>query len=487
MMKLTTFNKSDKLKLTLFATLILISLCIALFIVDLGIILPIAIIALSCYIAVQISFIVEPKTIVWVIIIYIFLYGIISREVGGIPYGMVQEGLLLIGWLTLIFTSYKFDWTRINNSITFLMAVWFFISIVEIINPAGASVQGWLQEIRAAALYPFLFVPLVFLVMKNIKDLNFFLILIIGLSLFATLNGIKQLYIGPSPGEQRFLDGGAYMTHILYGKLRVFSFYSDAGQFGASQAHLGLVCLVLALGPFKTWKRIALFVAGMLMIYGMLISGTRGALFALLIGMFVAIFLSKQFKVILIGGFVVFSLIFFLKYTNIANGNYQIRRLRSAVDPKEASMNLRFMNQQKIGAYLKSRPFGGGLGVIGVWGEMYNKDKYLSAIQPDSYWVKVWAMYGIVGFTLWFGIMMYILGLCCGIVWNIEDQGLKIKAMALTAGYAGILFCSYANEVINTAPSSFVVYGSWIFILLCPKLDEELKEKAKALNINNQA
>lgn len=485
MVKSAMFNKGNRLRIIIISILILISLLIGFFIVDVGILLPIAFIALSCYIAIQISFNLEPKMIVWVIIFYIFTYGIISREVGGIPYGTLQEGLLLIGWLTIIFTAHKYEWFRLNNSVVYLLGAWLFISIVEVINPAGASVQGWLQEIRAAALYPFLFVPLVFLLMKTMKDLNVFLCLILGLSLFASLNGIKQLYVGLSPGEQRFLDEGAYMTHLLYGKLRVFSFYSDAGQFGASQAHLCMVCLVLALGPFKTWKRIVLLIGGMIMGYGMLISGTRGALFALLIGMVVAIFLSKQFKVIIFGGLVAFSLIFFLKYTNIANGNYQIRRLRSAVDPKEASMNLRFMNQEKIAAYLKTRPFGGGLGVIGVWGGIYNQDKYLASIQPDSYWVKVWAMYGIVGFIIWFGIMMYILGRCCGIVWNIKDKGLKVKAMALTSGYAGILFCSYANEVINTAPSSYIVYGSWVFVLLCPKLDAELSARNKELKDKN--
>lgn len=485
MEKSAIYNKSDKLKVIILLILTLISLSVGIFIVDTGILFPVLLIAISCYLAVQIAMIIEPKMIVWIVLFYIFTYGIISREVGGIPYGTLQEGLLLIGWLTIIFVAHKFDWSRLNNSVVFLMAGWMFISIIEVINPAGASVQGWLQEIRAAALYPFLFVPLVFLLMNTAKDLNVFLYLILGLSLFACLNGMRQLYIGLSPGEQRFLDGGAYMTHLLYGKLRVFSIYSDAGQFGASQAHLCLICFILALGPFKTWKRVALVIGGLAMGYGMLISGTRGALFALLIGMVVAIVLSKQFKIIIFGGLAAFSLVFFLKYTNIGNGNYEIRRLRSAVDPKEASMNLRFMNQAKIAEYLKTRPFGGGLGVIGVWGETYNKDKYLASIQPDSYWVKVWAMYGIVGFIIWFGIMMYIFGRCCGVVWNIKDKGLKVKAMALTSGYAGILFCSYANEVINTAPSSYIVYGSWVFVLLCPKIDEQLSAQRNTLNERN--
>jgi hypothetical protein len=469
------FSKRNKLTFILISIAILISLSICLFVVDLGIGLPIGVIALSGLIAIQISFIENTKMAVWLMIFYAFTFGILGREIGGAPYGTLQEGILLLGWLTIIFTADRHDWRGINNDLVILLTIWFLISVFEIVNPAGASPRGWLQEIRAAALYPFLIVPIGFLVLKKNKDLNVFLYLILGLSLLASLNGIKQLYIGPSAGEQRFLDEGGNVTHILFGKLRVFSFYSDAGQFGASQAHIGVIALILALGPFKIWKRIVLFIASMLMIYGMLISGTRGALFALIVGIFLAILLSKNFRVIIIGGIVACMFLFMLKYTSIGNGNYQIFRLRSALDPQEASLNVRLNNQKVLRDYLSSRPFGGGLGVIGVWGEEYNSDKFLAHVQPDSYWVKVWAMYGIVGFIIWFGIMMYILGKCCGLVWNIKDKKLRIKAVALTSGFAGILFCSYGNEVINTAPSSFVVYISWVFVFLTPKLDEELE------------
>ena len=482
--KLIRFNKSEKLQFIVISILILLCLSIGLYIKDLGILMPILVIAISCLIAVQICFIKQPKSAVWLMLFYSFTFNILSREIGGgVPYGTLQEGIMLLGWLTLIFTANRYEWNDLNNDISILLLIWFGISVLEVGNPAGASVQGWLQEIRAAAFYPVLLVPMAFLLMKTNKDLNRFFYFILSLSLYATLNGIKQLYIGPSAGEQFFLDNGGALTHILWGQLRVFSFYSDAGQFGASQAHIGLIALILAFGPFKIWKRIVLLIAAGLMIYGMLISGTRGALFALIVGAFVAIVLSKQFKVIIIGSIIGCSFLFFLKYTTIGNDNYQIMRLRSAVDPKEASMNLRFENQQKIRNYLQHIPFGGGLGVIGVWGEAFNKDKYLSTIQPDSYWVKVWAMYGIVGFTIWLGIMMYILGKCCGIVWNIKDKGLRIKAMALTSGFAGILICSYANEVINTAPSSYVVYLSWVFVAICPKLEDEILRKKQSLNL----
>ena len=415
----------------------------------------------------------EPRLALVFLITYTFLMGFAGREIGGFPYGTLIEGLLVLTWIMVLFKLPSESWQLIKNDLCFLMLLWFIISVLEIANPAGASVRGWMQEIRTAALYPVLTVPLAFLLFNRAKDLNIFLILIIILSCIVALNGVKQLHIGLSAGEQKFLD--ANPTHLIWGQLRVFSFFSDAGQFGASQAQIGLMALILACGPFKTWKRVLLLIAAGLLFYGMLISGTRGALFVLVAGVFVALFLSKKVKALILGGGIFAVLLFILKFTHIGDGNYHIYRLRSAVDPQDASFNLRLYNQNRLKDYLSSRPFGGGLGVIGAWGHEYNSDKFLSTIEPDSYWVKVWAMYGIVGFIIWFGIMMYILGKCCGIVWNIENKGLRIKLIALTSGFAGIFLCSYGNEVINNMPSSIVVAISLAFVYMGPVFDKKMK------------
>lgn len=415
----------------------------------------------------------DPSIGLTALTVYCFVFGIFAREIGGIPYGIGIEVFLLLIWIAVIILNRQFNWKSLNNNLTKLMLIWFLISFAEIINPAGASVMGWLQEIRSTGLFPILIIPLVFLLYNSRKKLDLFLIVILSLSFLATLNGLKQQFIGLSAGEQRFLTEGGEITHVLWGVLRVFSFYSDAGQFGASQASFTLMAIVLAVGPYQWWKRLILLTAAGLFFYGMLISGTRGAFFALIVGAFFAIFLTKNIKVLFAGLTVALLFIGFLKYTYIGNGNYQIYRLRTALDPKEASLNVRIANQKIIGQYLASRPFGGGLGVIGTWGKEYNKDKYLSTVEPDSYWVKIWAMYGIVGFTIWFCMIMYILGQCCGIIWNIRNEGLRYKTIAMMSASAGIFFCSYGNEVMNAMPSSLVVSVCLAFIYLSPNFDDK--------------
>ncbi|WP_210520375.1 O-antigen ligase family protein [Hymenobacter terricola] len=441
-----------------------------------GLLVPGLLITVAVVVPFLIALFYNPRRGIIALIGYCFLFFIIAREVGGtVPYGMAVDGLLVVTWVAVAFNHTQFQWSNINNDLCKLSLFWFVLNILELGNPAGVSVAGWFLEFRSASLYWFLCVPLSMLIFNTRKDLDLFLILIISLSVLGALNGLKQLYIGLSPGEQIYLNENA-KTHLLWGKLRVFSFYSDAGQFGASQAHIALVALILAFGPFAKWKRALLAAAALVLVVGMLISGTRGAMFALGSGIGVALLISKNIKAFVLGSAIALGCFYVVKYTKIGDSNYNIYRMRTALDPNDASFNVRLKNQLRLRTYLAGHPLGGGVGVIGNSGIKYNSDKMLSTIPPDSYWVKVWAMYGIVGFVIWLSIQLYILGKCCGIAWSTRDQRLKTKLIALTAGVAGSLLCSYGNEVINFMPSALVVYISWAFVFLSPRFDAALSK-----------
>ncbi|GAA4048113.1 O-antigen ligase family protein [Hymenobacter glaciei] len=403
---------------------------------------------------------------------YGFALNYLARHFVDLPVGLAMEAILLLTWLAVVFhQTERPDWTRLRNDLCRLTVLWFVLNLLEVANPAGASVLGWFYDIRGNALLWLLAVPLCYLVFSRKRDLNLFLYLIIGFSVLGTLYGFKQKVLGVDDMEQYWLDSGAARTHLIWGQLRVFSFYSEAAQFGSSQAHIALVCGILSLGPFSWRKRILLVAIALLLLYGMLISGTRGAFFVLATGTFVYLALSKRVLVLVLGLALAAGAFGVLKYTHIGDSNGSVYRMRSALDPSDPSLQVRLQNQATLREYLATRPLGGGLGVMGHWGELYNSDKFLSTIAPDSYFVKVWGQYGIVGFLIWFGIMLYILGKCAGIVWRIRDPALRQKLLALTAGFAGILMCSYGNEIMNQMPSSIILYTSWVLVFTGPSLD----------------
>lgn len=436
---------------------------------------PMALVLLSITVVYLIFLFRYPRVGFFTVIVYCFTLGFLGREVGGLPYGMGIELFLILTWISALIHYNKVEWLSIRTDLSLLFLIWFIISLMEVINPAGASVRGWLQEIRGVALYPILIIPLSFVIFRKKGDVDVFIKLILFMAFIAALNGIKQVHIGLWPGEQRFIDSPEGATHMIFGKLRAFSFY-DAGQFGAFQSVFVLMAIVLALGSSKIWKKVVLLSLAAMFGYAMLLSGTRGAFFALIVAAFFAIVLTKNFKILVAGGVVMVLFLGVLKFTTIGSGNYNINRFRSSMDPKDASLNVRFNTQRILREYLASRPFGGGLGVLGAY-SVYNQDKFLSTIQPDSYWVKVWAMMGIVGLTIWFSILMYVLGKCCGIVWMIQDKKLKIKLIAILSASAGIFFCSYGNEVINNMPSSLIACMSFVLVYMGPKFDRQITEE----------
>lgn len=474
-MKQTTYpiGGHTKAKPVFVVMLAVLAVLIGYYTVVFGAILPLAL-GLSALLAVSLVVLVKyPVSGLMAAIVFCFVLPIIGRELMiDIPWGIGLEIILILTLVVTLFSKYRTNWADANNDMVKLVVMWFVISVLQVANPSGASVVGWANEIRGTALNMLLVIPLACAVMQRKRYLDVFLYIVIGWSVIGALNGIKQLHVGLFPGEERFLMENLG-THLIRGVIRVFSFYTDAGQFGASMSHIALVSWILAMGPFKLWQRLLLVGIGCLLFYAMMISGTRGALFVLSGGL-VGLFLTKNFRLLFVGLMAVGMLFSFLKFTDIGQGSYQVRRLRSAVNPEyDASFMVRLNSQMRLADYLKYHPFGGGLGTIGGNGKEYNAGTFLASVEPDSYWVKVWAMYGIVGLIIWFGMNMYIMGKCCGIIWNIHDPKLRIKLIALISGAIGIFVASYGNEVINRTPSSILVFTSWAIIYNARKWDKQ--------------
>src|SRR5690606_19278589 len=107
--------------------------------------------------------------------------------------------------------------------------IWFLLSVLEVFNP-GTNPRSGLSEIRSSGLDSFVLVPAGFMLIRNKKQINVFLIVILVCSLLGSFIGIKQLKIGLSPGEQAWLE--ANPTHMIWGQLRVFSFRSEERRAG---------------------------------------------------------------------------------------------------------------------------------------------------------------------------------------------------------------------------------------------------------------
>ena len=390
-------------------------------------------------------------------------------------WGLTVDGLLLLMYASLFFKSFKREvpWEKAKNDLSLLAVVWYSYILFQIVNPEAASRIAWFYGMRGLGLYMLLIIPLVFLLFDKRRHLNAFFLIWGVMSLLGTLKGAQQLLFGIDPWEQAWLNAGAAETHVLFGKLRVFSFYSDAGQFGASQAHTGVVFGILALSQKpRFWLRAFYITVALAGFYGMFISGTRGAIAVPIVGGALYFLLRKNVYVMVAGAVLGALFIGFFKFTTIGNNVDQIRRMRTAFDPQDPSLQVRLENQRRFRHYLATRPIGGGVGSTGGLGREFSPNTFLAQTPTDSWYVMIWAELGIVGLILHLFLLFYILVKACYLaMFKIRDDWIRTATTAMACGMFGIMAASYGNAILGQFPTAVLIYTSMAFMFLSPKMD----------------
>ncbi len=409
-------------------------------------------------------------------VIFGFLLLGLGRYLTSAPVGMGMDGILLLTYVGLFFNQFyeRINWKPALKDITLLAVLWFGYSIVQIANPEMVSMSAYIGGVRGISFYMLLTIPLALLLIDTKKKLDLFFLIWGTFSILASLKGLMQMTIGLDPWEKYWLDHGGAVTHMIFGKLRIFSFMSDAGQFGANQAYSAVVAGILFLTEKSRRMKLFYLTVAVLGIIGLFISGTRGAISIPLAGMMLYFILRKN-KTVMIIGFLLLALTFsFFKFTTIGQGNYQIRRMRTAFDPKDASLMVRLENQKKLSTYLVSRPMGGGIGHAGVKAQRFLPKAFLSNVATDSWYVLIWAEQGIIGLALHLFILFYVLFKSSWLIlFRIRDPELKQKMAALTAGMFGVMVASYGNAVLGTMPTAILVYTSMALMCNAKALDTE--------------
>lgn len=451
-----------------------------------GIFISLALLFLPIALIYIYAILIEPKVGMYGLFFYNFIALGLGRYIDFFPVGMGVDAHLLLVYVSLIFNSFVYDipWKRVKSEFFILAVIWYGYSVLQLFNPEAASREAWFYAMRSVSLYMIMTIPLVRMIFNKRKDLDLFFIIWGVMSILATLKGMMQLYIGVDRWEQAWLDAGSASTHVLFGKLRIFSFMSDAGQFGGAQGHAGVVFMILAIFEKKSFKlRVFYFIVGLMGLYGMMISGTRGSIAVPFAGLALFVFVRKNIRAMILGAILGLSIFVFFKYTYIGQGNYTIQRMRTAFNPEDASLMVRVENQRRLKAYMASRPFGGGLGSSGGWGLRFSPNTFLANVPTDSWYVAIWAEQGIVGLMLHLFILFYVLGKSAYLImFKLRSDEVKYKLSALAAGMFGIMAASYGNGVLGQMPTGIIIYSSIAYLSMAQELDEEKESVENLIN-----
>ena len=393
------------------------------------------------------------------------------------PLGLSVDGILVLTWIALFFSQFneKVSWKKAWKGVSICALIWFLYALFQFFNPEAVSRVAWFYAMRGVSLYMLLTVPLVFLLLDHEKHLDRMLKLWAVFTLLGVVKGIMQQVLGPDPWEQQWLNEIGGKTHLLPGGLRIFSFFTDAGNYGGSMAFSGVVFSILALHTTPFRKKLFLGTVALAAFYGMIISGTRGAIAVPLAGFTLYAILSKKVKVVLLGGVLIFAAYAFLKFSTLGGSVYEIRRMRTALDPDNPSLVVRKENQRLLKGYLASRPFGGGIGSAGNWGLRFSPGTFLAETPTDSWYVQIWAEQGRVGLILHLVILGFILVSSSRIsIYKLKTHEMKGKAIALTAGMFGVMIASYGNGIIGQMPNGIILYMSMTFIAMMPRWEQRI-------------
>lgn len=408
-----------------------------------------------------------------------FLISGVTRIIN-LPFGLIIDGVVFVLWLVLFFKAKgTVNWKEKNNALTYALGIWALYCVLQFFNPLASSALAWFYAVRGLALNAILIVPLVFLLKNDLKHSTNFITVWFAFSIFLGLYGAKQFWLGVFGFEQAWLDGGGHVTHVLWGRFtRMFSFLSDANQFGCSQAHAGIVATILAMGVASFWRKVFYWTTAAICFYGMFISGTRGAIVIPAASFAVYLALSKNFKSIAAGSFVAGLAMYLLVFTNVGSSMEPVRRMRTAFNATEdASFNVRLENRAMLDAYISDKPFGGGIGSAGVWGQRFSPNNFLAHFETDGHYVRILAETGTVGLYLYYLLFAVIIGKMLWIAWSLKNPLLKNMMSAFTAGLIGMMVANYSAAVTIGLPTSVAVYFAMAFVFMAPKWELKMEKE----------
>lgn len=415
----------------------------------------------------------------WALFAVNYLIQMRDWPIKGIPMSLPNEmfEILLIAIAIIIVEGYPFR--RIGNLMFFTLAMWCGYCMLEVLNDTcglGINIGAWYQGARLMAfqiMYCFLVYTL-YITTPNI--LLKYLYVWGGFALFAVFWVWKQKNIGFTVSEESWIQGPGRATHIIQGGTltRYFSIYSDAANFGIGIASTAVAFIIFGITAKVKKLRIFFLIVGIACAWGMFPSGTRTAIACLGAGLCFFIFLSKSVRIIVPFSIVLFLSFFFLAFTNIGNGNSEIRRMRSAFNKDDASAGARTMNQETMRKYMKEAPWGIGIGINHGDVPASNKYNLMANIASDSEYVYIWLRTGQIGITTFLILTAVMLAGACWIVFfKIKSPSLRGIGAGMCCAFVSQQLGGYGNQVLMQFPNCLVFYGGLTIVYILPHIEQE--------------
>lgn len=378
------------------------------------------------------------------------------------------------------YQRFKLDWHPL------LFAYFFTVIyiIIEVFNPQMSSILGWISYFRQTlSLLLLLFICLY--LFRNLKSVRFFFRFLLGAIFITALYGCVQQWYGLAPWDKRWVYENPDVLGLfsLYGKdIRKFSFLTDPANFGSLMAAGALGTVILMLESTGIKRKIFLGFLTAIILLGMSYSGTRTANIMVIAGLglylMITIYRRRTWIFALVAGLAFLFILYAPIYGNITL--YRIRTaFRTPLD--DASLQVRFMNRERIQPYIHAHPFGGGINTTAGGGLKYNPNHPLAGFPPDSALFSIALEQGWVGLAIHLSFLFFTLLYAIHYFFKCSNKEIKsyyavIVAMLFSLGLVG----AYAQFTLISVPQFFVFIPFIAIIIKLHKFDNQILIKSKS-------
>lgn len=397
-----------------------------------------------------------PMGLVYEIIIYLTLAGIILKE---IVYG-------------------KSDWSLIKHPVFILLIIWTVYQLLQILNPNAVNVTAYVNALRGI-ITRIALISVCIYVFKDLKIIKDFTKFWLFFCLLAALYGFKQELFGFYDFEIRwiFSDEMLYSLMFNWGRWRIPSFMSDVSVFGMIMAFAAIVCFILALGPYEVKKKVILIVSGILMLCGMTFSGTRTAYAMVPAGFLLYIIMTitdkKTIAFAIVSTFAMVVILFGPFYSP------NVIRLRSILEPNEdPSMQVRNVNRARIQPYIFAHPIGGGLLTTGNQGLEHSPGHPLAGFQTDSGYLETALETGWIGLVFELSFFFMVLFYGTKSYFRVKSVEMKTLLAAYLCAFFALAIANYAQPSIAQKPLGFILYALFVIVVKIKDIDDAHEDPA---------
>jgi hypothetical protein len=405
-----------------------------------------------------------------------FFLGLVSKYTNA-PIGIALDGLLvlmLVGMLARLIKEKDFSFAK--SSISIFILAWIYYNLLEVLNPWAASKIAWVYTVRTVALLLALYFIAAY-ALNSYKRIVFTVKVILFLAFFSAAYSLKQEWVGFTDAELTWLhaDEERFMLIFQWDRMRVFSLFSDPTTFGILMGYMSMFSLVLAAGPFKIWKRVALALSAIAMLLAMAYAGSRTPFVMLPAGVIFYMVLTFKRETIFVGlVFFMMGTVFVLKSTSSA----VVWRIQSAFRGESSdTIEVRMKNQKLVRPFIHSHPIGAGLGSTGYWGKRFTPGSWLASFAHDSLYVRLAVETGWIGLIIYMSLLFIAMKTSIYYFFRVKDPTIKTLYLAFTMNLFLLALASYPQEAITLLPTSVVFYVTLAMVARLKDFDPNFKKE----------